>query len=249
MKVTPNNPDLNAKKIDKQTPGKEMDSAVSDVTGEGLTERDNFASVLDRVTKSHDRSRDSESSSSNSSRSTEKTDKDKSVDDDDTGVFAERPITAERATPGSGEDTVDATSILHTVDLDKIVAACRVQVSASGQPEVFVELSRSVLECLRVKVSTDGAGRITAEFIAANEGVKSLLDSRSSELLALLRSRNINLAEFRSSVDTGTHQRGDSSRQENREVERVATDRSTAANQSQSIDEVADAASGSTYRA
>ena len=75
--------------------------------------------------------------------------------------------------------------------------------------EVTIELRRSVLEGLRVKLGTDGAGRVTAEFIAASERVRAQVDARASELAELMRSRGINLAEVRASVgDSNADSRG-----------------------------------------
>jgi hypothetical protein len=105
-------------------------------------------------------------------------------------------------------DTVPARSILHVADLERIVSAVRAQLVEGGRHVVTIELRRSVLEGLQVKLSADGAGRVTAEFIAASERVRSQIDARSSELADLLRGRGVNLASLRTSVETGGDTRG-----------------------------------------
>jgi hypothetical protein len=75
-----------------------------------------------------------------------------------------------------------------------------------------------VLEGLRVKLSTDSGGRVTAEFIAASERVRAQVDARASELAELMRSRGINLAEVRAGVgDSGADSRGGGQVAESRE--------------------------------
>jgi flagellar hook-length control protein FliK len=244
-------------KADKQSTRTESDlMSGGDLSAEGLGERSDFASVLDRVTRSHDESRPREHAGDSNRLSESKNRKD---DDDKTraaavGQSVDVPRTAHVEAPVN----VDTSSILHTVDLEKIVTACQVQLIRGNQPEVIVDLSRSVLDGLRVKVRSDTAGRITAEFLASNEGVKSLLDSRSSELIALLRSRGIDLAEFKSSVaaDTNTQGNARGNAHGNDRQERNATSAVAAASsdKTQSADDreagnIADAASGSTYRA
>jgi hypothetical protein len=96
-----------------------------------------------------------------------------------------------------------ARSILHVADLERIVSAVRAQLVEGGRHVVTIELRRSALEGLKVKLSSDGAGRVTAEFIAASERVRSQIDARAPELAELLRGRGVNLAALRTSVDAG----------------------------------------------
>ncbi|MET0646055.1 MAG: hypothetical protein ABW208_05490 [Pyrinomonadaceae bacterium] len=100
-------------------------------------------------------------------------------------------------------DATAARSILHVADLERIVSAVRSQVADGGRHVVTIELRRSVLEGLKVTLSSDGAGRVTAEFIAASERVRSQLDARASELAELLRGRGVNLAALRTGVEAG----------------------------------------------
>jgi hypothetical protein len=105
-------------------------------------------------------------------------------------------------------ETAPARSILHVADLERIVSTVRTQLVEGGRRVVTVELRRSVLEGLKVKLSADGTGRVTAEFIAASERVRSQIDARASELADLLRGRGVNLASLRTSVETGGGGRG-----------------------------------------
>lgn len=105
-------------------------------------------------------------------------------------------------------ETTPARSILHVADLERIVSAVRAQIVEGGRRVVTIELRRSVLEGLKVKLSADGAGRVTAEFVAASERVRAQIDARASELADLLRGRGVNLAALRTSVETGEGGRG-----------------------------------------
>jgi hypothetical protein len=116
------------------------------------------------------------------------------------GGFEHRAALRETA---AGSDATAARSILHVADLERIVSAVRSQVAEGGRPVVTIELRRSVLEGLQVRLSADGAGRVTAEFIAASERVRSQLDARAGELADLLRGRGVNLAALRTSVEAG----------------------------------------------
>ncbi|HEX5708218.1 MAG TPA: flagellar hook-length control protein FliK [Pyrinomonadaceae bacterium] len=100
--------------------------------------------------------------------------------------------------PAQGE--AGARSILHIADLERIVSAVRAQTLAGGAREITIELRRSVLEGLKVKLSLDGAGRVAAELIAASERVRAQLDARTGELAEILRSRGVNLASLSTSV-------------------------------------------------
>lgn len=104
----------------------------------------------------------------------------------------------------SAAESAGARAILHVADLERIVSAVRAQALAEGGREVVIELKRSVLEGLRVRVSTDAAGRVTAEFIAASERVRAQLEGRTPELAELLRSRGVQLAALRTSVGAET---------------------------------------------
>jgi hypothetical protein len=116
------------------------------------------------------------------------------------GGFEHRAALREVTSVG---ETTAARSILHVADLERIVSAVRAQVVEGGGRVVTIELRRSVLEGLKVRLSADGGGRVTAEFITASERVRSQLDTRAAELAELLRGRGVNLAALRTSVGSG----------------------------------------------
>src|SRR5262245_17434332 len=255
MKVTPgNNAELNLnKKVDKSSRN-DLDANSGGDVSEGVGEKLDFATVLDRVTKSRDQTH-SRSEEHNAHAPTSASGKKTIGDDHDTEQNVGGGTTGggEVASPVRVEAPSEATSILHVSDLEKIIEACKVQVAPGGQTEVVLDLSRSMLEGLRVKVRTDGAGRVAAEFLAANEGIKSLLDSRSAELIALLRARGINLTEFKSAVTADANSGGNNPEQQFRQQAAAASpgggrldDRSAIEPSSDGPDETA---SGATYRA
>jgi flagellar hook-length control protein FliK len=96
---------------------------------------------------------------------------------------------------------------LRTADLEKMVEAIRVQVTASGQRQLSIDFSRTVLEGLRVRLRTDGAGRLSAEFVVANEQIRSLIQSRSHELAGMLLDRGIELSSLRTSIEADSSDR------------------------------------------
>ena len=171
-----------------------------------------FASVLEDITRARNRqdheSNDSERQDTKASdRAEHEREAQRRRDQRDEGTggggFDQRSGVREARLRG---EATSARAILHIADLERIVAAVRTQIIAGGRREVTLELQRSVLEGLRVKLSADEAGRITAEFIAATEKVRAQLDARSSDLAELLRSRGINLAALRTTVGTDFNQ-------------------------------------------
>lgn len=112
----------------------------------------------------------------------------------------------------ASQESAGARAILHIADLERIVSAVRAQTLAGGVREVTIELRRSVLEGLRVRLRLDGGGRVAAEFVASTERVRAQLDARAPELAELLRSRGVNLASLTTSSgggDTASDSRGD----------------------------------------
>lgn len=180
----------------------------------GAAERD-FASVFDEVaSRPEQREDESGEGDRRASRETERAEHDGSTQrreeregggsdnagDGRGGGFEHRAALRET---NVASDATAARSILHVADLERIVSAVRSQVADGGRHVVTIELRRSVLEGLQVRLSTDGAGRVTAEFIAASERVRSQIDARASELAELLRGRGVNLAALRTSVEAG----------------------------------------------
>ena len=94
-----------------------------------------------------------------------------------------------------------ARSILHIADLERMISAIRTQTKIGGKREIHLELKRSVLEGLKVKITTDTAAQVQIEFLAANEKVRSQIEDHSEELANILRGRGINLQSLRTTLD------------------------------------------------
>jgi len=94
-----------------------------------------------------------------------------------------------------------ARSILHIADLERMISAIRTQTGLGGKREIYLELKRSVLEGLKVKITTDPAAQVQIEFLAANEKVRSQIENHSEELAGILRGRGINLQSLRTTLD------------------------------------------------
>lgn len=229
VKVTPPTPPSKSAPDANKTTGKRSTNApsagdtstvVSEATGGG---RD-FASVLKDVsrTSQHDSTDEKEGASERrESRAAEGTERERETErrqDDDNaggetssgGQMSQRG-SAVRETATTLGETTGARAILHIADLERILATVRTQTTLGGRREVTLELQRSVLEGLRIKISTDDAGRVTAEFVAATERVRAQLDARSADLADLLRSRGVDLASLKTSVgaeDTSGQQDG-----------------------------------------
>jgi hypothetical protein len=113
-------------------------------------------------------------------------------------------------------EVAEARPVLHGTDLERIVLAVHTQLVGGGRREVTLELSRSVLAGLRVRLRADAGGRISAEFVVGDEEVRTLLERRSQELTDLLGSRGIDLSTLKITADAGggghdREGRGDSS--------------------------------------
>jgi hypothetical protein len=184
-----------------------------------------FASVLGDTAPAHDKRDDESTSARHDTKSSERTpaeretkrrDEPQPDSGDDKGGFDLR-ATGEVMTRSEAISTEpSARAILHIIDLEKIVAAVRTQFVAGRQREMMLELSRSVLEGLRVRLSADGTGRVTAEFFAASEQVHALLDAKSGALADLLSARGVDLAALKTSLAAGSsteHHSGSGERQ------------------------------------
>lgn len=190
-----------------------------------LTGERSFASVLETVTRAH------ESHNSSTEECDDTTEHDpsddttscKSADDnhkargrdekqqetDNSGQgFERRGVREVRASQELTTTAPAVRAILHIADLERMVAAARTQV-IDGRREVTLELSRSVLEGLRVKLRTNEAGRIDVEFIAVSERIRAQIDARTPELTNLLRSRGIPLQTLKTSVDADSSSQQD----------------------------------------
>ena len=96
-----------------------------------------------------------------------------------------------------------ARSILHIADLERMVSAVRTQTGLGGKREIYLELKRSVLKGLKVKISTDPAAQVQIQFLAAHEKVRSQIEDHSEELAEILRGRGINLQYLTTTIDFG----------------------------------------------
>lgn len=93
-----------------------------------------------------------------------------------------------------------ARSILHIADLERLISTIRTQSQLSGKREIVLQLKRSVLEGLQVKITTDPTTKVQIEFLAANEKVRSEVEKHSEELAGILRGRGINLETLKTTV-------------------------------------------------
>ena len=194
-----------------------------------------FASVLDSVIAdgedvphpeaSTDRVPDSSDPSHAADRS--KTNESKATDDDDPIAGAlSQPLGVASATEILDiEQVPQAREIMPASDVDNIVLTVRTELGG-GVPQVIIDLPRSVLEGLRVKLSADHVGRISAEFLTRSESVRSQVAARSPELVEMLRSRGIDLSEMKTCVSGDMSRQSQSDHRENRSgpatvVERV----------------------------
>jgi hypothetical protein len=244
---------------------------ISDETASALgasraAERRDFDSVLKEVSRRPSRAEGREDKSTDESRNEARAPREVERDADGRdegqesgaggGALAGRSSLGE---PLTLSETTSARAILHIVDLERIVSAVRTQALAGGQREVTIELKRSVLEGLSVKLSSDGAGRVTAEFVAASERVRALVEARSAELADLMRSRGVNLADLRTSVgrhsSDGRGREGREPRQEDAppsavgDAPRAAAELPEPGESSGATAETDPAAGGRTYRA
>jgi flagellar hook-length control protein FliK len=259
MKVTSgSNAELSAtKKLDKQPPTSRFDSPAEGVTPGAVPEKSDFAGVLAKVTRSHRESQShhpernsADHGETHETRETKSRDEDRVDSDEVIAPATDQVLTRETVSTQAIND--DAVPILHSADVDSIVTACQVQIATNGRQEVTLELSHSMLEGLRVKVSADGAGRITADFLAANSEIKALLDSRSSDLIEQLRARGITVAEFKSSVAADANGRNDARREQpSARAERIAgrTEVVASPGEAEATNDEDGLAAGATYRA
>ncbi len=112
-----------------------------------------------------------------------------------------------------------ARSILHIADLERLVSTIRSQITLGGRREIVLQLKRSVLEGLRVKITTDTAAQVGIEFFAANESVRSQIERHSEELAGILRGRGINLQSLTTSLGSGEENQNSSEQKETTQIE------------------------------
>lgn len=95
-----------------------------------------------------------------------------------------------------------ARSILHIADLERLVSTVRTQINLGGKREITLQLKRSVLEGLQIKITTGDDAKVQIEFLAANENVRSQIEKHSEELAGILRGRGVDLETLKTSVES-----------------------------------------------
>lgn len=96
-----------------------------------------------------------------------------------------------------------ARSILHIADLERLISTVRAQIGLGGRREVRLQLKRSVLDGLQVKITTDGAAKVRIEFLAASEKSRAEVEKHAGELAGILRGRGLNLETIKTGVSYG----------------------------------------------
>ncbi|MET0753967.1 MAG: flagellar hook-length control protein FliK [Pyrinomonadaceae bacterium] len=115
-----------------------------------------------------------------------------------------------------------ARSILHIADLERLVSTIRSQTALGGRREIVLQLKRSVLEGLRVKITTDAAAQVGIEFFAGSESVRSQIEKHSEELAGILRGRGINLQSMTTSLGSGEENQNSSDQKETTQIESLS---------------------------
>jgi hypothetical protein len=110
-----------------------------------------------------------------------------------------------------------AQAILPAADMERILAAIRTQVLPGGHRAVTLDLQRSVLEGLRIKLTADPHGRIAVEFLANSEAVKGQIDARAGELVQMFGAHGVKLETLQSSVGNASTHTGDARSRQGRE--------------------------------
>lgn len=101
-------------------------------------------------------------------------------------------------------DVASAQAILPVADMERILAAVRTQVLPGGNREVTLDLQRSVLDGLRIRLTADPRGRIGVEFLAPSAAVKGQVDARAGELADMFRANGVKLDTLHSSINNAS---------------------------------------------
>lgn len=117
-----------------------------------------------------------------------------------------------------------ARSILHIADLERLISTIRAQSQLGGRREIILQLKRSVLEGLQVKITTDPTTKVQIEFLAANEKVRSEVEKHSEELAGILRGRGINLETLKTTVRSDSDESSSSNSNESSVVSEISSD-------------------------
>lgn len=97
-----------------------------------------------------------------------------------------------------------ARAILHIADLERIISSIRSQNAVNGK-QITISLKQSVLQGLELKLFIGKDKSVSAEFIAANENIKSQLNAKADELAGILRDRGIKLTSLKMSLSSDSN--------------------------------------------
>ncbi|MEA2174006.1 MAG: hypothetical protein QOD00_1598 [Blastocatellia bacterium] len=201
-----------AKALNKNQAAETNSQGGENEGAQSIAQGRDFASVLDEVNrererqdrqvKEHERTETKTSDRAERERLVQKRE-DRQDGETGGGAFGRRSEVVET---GLHTEATSARAILHIADLERIVAAVRTQMLSGGRQEVTLDLHRSVLEGLRIRLTRDTQGRLNAEFIASTERVRSQLEARAPELSELLRARGVDLASLNTKVEADAGQ-------------------------------------------
>jgi flagellar hook-length control protein FliK len=182
-----------------------------------------FANIFESVLNKDDEKKETKSKAREDSNNIEK---DKSESGDGHKIVSEKKDDSDNGNGGNAEtnaglagfqaqlneiktiqgDSIPARAILHIADVERIVSSVRTQLGENGLPQITIDLKRSILEGLQIKLSTDQNGKIIAEFIASSEKVKSMIDAKNKELTEILENRGIQISNIKTSIsDSSTN--------------------------------------------
>jgi hypothetical protein len=197
--------------------------------------RDDDSNQDQRDDEKKERLRDKEASESAGDRKNEK------YDSSGGGQFGGQGGFGERGNIGSLNlnEAFAARSILHIADLERLISTIRAQSQLGGKREIILQMRRSVLEGLQVKITTDPGAKVQIEFLVANDKVRSEVEKHSSELAEILRGRGVNLETLKTTVRSDSSGGNSSFANDSAPVSEVGSD-SAAQNDELSIDNTFD---------
>lgn len=171
-------------------------------------ERDDDSSQDRRDDEKKERLREKESS-----ESAAKDGKTEKYDSSGNGQFGGQSGFGERGNIAqlSLSEVFAARSILHIADLERLILTIRSQTLLDGKREIILQLKRSVLEGLQVKITTDSTSKVQIEFLTANEKMRTEIEKNSIELASILRGRGINLETLKTSVSSDSKEKDSTS--------------------------------------
>lgn len=117
-----------------------------------------------------------------------------------------------------------ARSILHIADLERLVSTVRTQATLGGRREITLQLKRSVLEGLQIKITTGANAKVQLEFLAASENVRAQVEKHSEELASILRGRGIDLETLKTSLASDSSQEESSGERKSEAAAQTQTD-------------------------